>query len=60
MEHNFNDIILYDDQTGKIKVEVLYNEETFWLPQKKIADLFGVESNTITYHIKETFMIAVN
>ncbi len=55
MEHNFNDIILYDDQTGSIKVEVLYNEETFWLTQKKMADLFGVESHTITYHIKDIY-----
>jgi hypothetical protein len=36
-------------------VEVFFQEETFWLSQKKMAELFGVESNTITYHLKEIF-----
>jgi hypothetical protein len=56
MEHNFNDIILYDDQTGKIKVEVLYNEETFWLTLNKIAELFGSSKQNISYHLQNIFV----
>jgi hypothetical protein len=51
----FNDILLYSTSNGTVKVEVLYEDETFWLSQKRMAELFGVESHTITYHLKEIF-----
>ena len=51
----FNDILLYSSSNGTVKVEVLYEDETFWLSQKRMAELFGVESHTITYHLKEIF-----
>jgi hypothetical protein len=51
----FNDIIFYNTPTGDVKVEVIFNDETFWLTQKRMAELFGIESNTITYHLKEIF-----
>lgn len=50
-----NEIIFYTTPEGNIRVEVIYSEESFWLSQKKIADLFGVEVNTINYHLKEIF-----
>ena len=50
-----SDIIFYSSPAGDVKVEVFFQEETFWLNQKKMADLFGVESNTITYHLKEIY-----
>ncbi len=57
MENNpqFNDILLYSTANGSVKVEVLYEDETFWLSQKRMAELFNVESHTITYHLKEIF-----
>ena len=48
-------IILYSTPKGNVKVEVLYEGETFWLTQKRMSELFGVESNTITYHLKEIY-----
>lgn len=51
----YSDIIFYSSPKGDIKVEVLYNDETFWLTQKRMAALFGVEINTINYHLKEIF-----
>jgi hypothetical protein len=50
-----NDIIFYSTPTGEVKIEVLFNDETFWLTQRKMAELFGVESHTITYHLKEIY-----
>jgi hypothetical protein len=50
-----NEIILYTSPKGDVKIEVTFNDETFWLTQKKISELFGVESHTITYHLKEIF-----
>ncbi|MCF6151669.1 MAG: hypothetical protein E3K38_05120 [Candidatus Kuenenia stuttgartiensis] len=46
------DFLLYTDAEGKIKVEVFVKDETVWLTQKAIGQLFGVESHTITYHLK--------
>lgn len=36
-------------------IEVLYEEENFWLTQKSMSELFGVGVNTINYHLKEIF-----
>lgn len=57
MENNpqFNDILLYSTADGAVKVEVLYEDETFWLSQKRMAELFNVEIPTINYHLKEIF-----
>lgn len=53
---NLKDLIIYQSQNNEnISVEVLYNEEDFWLTQKSMAELFGVEVNTINYHLKEIF-----
>lgn len=49
------DIIFYSTPDGAVKVEIRFEEETFWLTQKKLADLFGVEVHTINYHLKEVF-----
>lgn len=47
--------LLYTSSNGEIKVEVFLHNENIWLTQKKMAELFAVEVNTINYHIKEIF-----
>jgi hypothetical protein len=49
------EILLYTAPEGKTHIEVFFEEETFWLSQKKMAELFAVEVNTINYHLKEVF-----
>lgn len=51
----YSDIIFYSSPGGDVKVEVIFKDETFWLTQKRMGELFGVESHTITYHLKEIF-----
>lgn len=48
-------LLFYEGNAGKVRVEISYFNETFWLTQKKMAELFGVEVNTINYHLKEVF-----
>lgn len=50
-----SEIILYTTPQGNVKVEIRFEEETFWMTQKKLAELFDVEVNTINYHLKEIF-----
>ena len=47
------DLIIYQSQNNEnISVEVLYNEEDFWLTQKSMSKLFNVAENNITYHLQ--------
>ena len=50
-----SDIIFYTSPQVAVKVEVIFNDETFWLTQKRMSELFGVESHTINYHLKEIY-----
>jgi hypothetical protein len=52
---NASDIIFYTDAKGHVRIEVYYEDETFWLSQKRLAELFDVEIQTINYHVKEIF-----
>lgn len=49
------EIILYTTSEGAARVEVFFQDETFWLNQKRMAELFGVEVPTINHHLKEIF-----
>ena len=50
-----NQFLLYTGNDGKINVDVFLKDETVWLTQKAMGQLFGVESHTITYHLKEIY-----
>jgi hypothetical protein len=50
-----SEIIFYQGDDGNIKIEVFYHDETFWMTQKTISDLFGVQRPAITKHIKNIF-----
>lgn len=49
------ELILYRMANDAVRIEVLYEGETFWLDQKRIAELFGVGLPTISYHLKEIY-----
>jgi hypothetical protein len=53
--NSFNEILLYTTPNGKVKVEVYLQDETIWLSQQKIADLFGVQRPAITKHLRNIF-----
>lgn len=54
-ENHSSDIILYSSPEGSIRVEVIYSGETFWLTQKRMAELFGVEVPAVSKHLKNIF-----
>ena len=51
----FNEVLLYTTPNGQVKVEIYLQNETIWLTQQKIADLFGVQRPAITKHLKNIF-----
>ena len=52
---NEGQIILYSTADGKVKVDVRFEDETFWLSQKAIAELFGVGVPAIAKHLKNIY-----
>ena len=52
---NNSQILIYQTEGGKTKIEVRLENETVWLTQKLLAELFQVGVNTVNYHIKEIY-----
>ncbi|MFV0565864.1 MAG: virulence RhuM family protein [Flavobacteriaceae bacterium] len=52
---NPTNFILYTTPNGNVNLKVLLNDDTIWLTQKSIAELFGVTVPTINEHLKNIF-----
>lgn len=50
-----NQITVYQIPDGKINIEVLYANENIWLPQKRMAELFGCSADNISLHLKNIY-----
>ena len=46
-------VLMYRSTTGKVNVAVLFNNDTFWLSQRRMSELFAVDVTTINYHLKQ-------
>lgn len=54
-ETNTAQIVLYQSEGANVPVEVSYMQGTFWMPQKRIAELFGTSKQSISYHFGNIF-----
>ena len=52
---NQGEVLLYSDENGKEFVNVVFMDETFWLTQKAMAELFGCTADNISLHLKNIF-----
>lgn len=50
-----SDILIYQNQDGNIKIDVRLQEETVWLTQAQMGQLFGKDKRTISEHISNIF-----
>ena len=48
-------ILIYRTNQGETHIDVLFNGKTFWLTQKRMADLYDVDVSTINYHLGNIF-----
>ena len=48
-------LAFYTNDKGEVEIEVYMTDENMWMSQQIMAELFGVEENTITYHIQEIY-----
>ena len=49
------ELILCRTADDAVRVEVLYESETFWLDQRRLAELFGVDVRTVSEHLRNIY-----
>ena len=56
LENSLNSsVLLYRTSDNAVKIDVLFNSETFWMSQKKMAALFDVDVATVNYHLSKIY-----
>ena len=55
IENNNGEIIIYQSEDGKIKLDVRLENKTVWLTQEQIAQLYSKGRSTVTEHISNIF-----
>jgi hypothetical protein len=50
-----SEIVLYQTEDGKIKIDTVFQDETIWLTQAKMAELFDVNVPAISKHLNHIF-----
>ena len=55
MQENNSQIIIYQTESGETKLDVRFQEETVWLTQMQLCELFNKSKATISEHIKHVF-----
>ena len=55
LKSNKNQIVLYTTPNGDVKLEVFLQDETLWLTQKMMSELFSVDIRTINEHLQNIF-----
>lgn len=50
-----NELIFYRTPAGEKRIEVVYRDETFWMSQRGLAELFSVKTPAISKHLKNIF-----
>jgi hypothetical protein len=55
LKDSLTEFLLYTTPNSDVKVEIFLHNESVWLPQKRMAELFGVQRPVITKHLKNIF-----
>ena len=50
-----NNIVIYQSEDGKVHLDVVCNEETMWLTQQQLCDLYQTSKSNVSEHIKHIF-----
>ncbi len=51
----FNNFVIFQTEKGKVNIDVYFQNETLWLTQKRIAELFEKDRTVISKHLKNIF-----
>ncbi len=53
--HSNSQFVIYQSENGQIRLEVRLEDETVWLPQKLMAELFQTSKRNISLHLENVF-----
>jgi len=53
--NNKGEIIIYQNEQGNLKIDVRLENETVWLTQEQMVQLFGKTKSTISEHVKNIY-----
>ena len=54
-KNNANEVIIYQTDNGQTKLEVNFKEDTVWLSQMQMTELFGRDQSVISRHLRNVF-----
>ena len=54
-EHNNGEIVIYQSENGVTKINVTFCDETVWLSQQQMAELFQTSRTNVVEHIKHIY-----
>ena len=55
MDNNNSQILIYQTEDGQTKIDVRLQDETVWLTQRMLAELFQTTPQNITLHLKNIY-----
>ena len=55
IRNSTTEFLIFTGQAGEQSIEARYEDETVWLSQKLMAELFGVDVRTVNEHLKNIF-----
>ena len=55
MDKTDNNIVIYQSEDGKVHLDVVYNEETMWLTQQQLCELYQTSRTNVVEHIKHIY-----
>ena len=55
IKNELTDFLLYTTPNQEVRVEIFFRNESVWLSQERMAQLFGVQRPAITKHLKNIF-----
>lgn len=55
LQPKYSDIIFYSSPEGDARIEVIFEDETFWLNQRRMAELFSIDIRTVNEHLQNIF-----
>jgi hypothetical protein len=53
---NYSNFVIFQTETGKVNVDVFFQNDTLWLTQKNMAELFEVNVPAVSKHLKNIFL----
>ncbi len=54
-DENKGDIVIYQSESGETKIDVRFQDETVWLTQAQLCELYQSSKANVSEHIKNTF-----